>query len=80
MENRIDKKPILSDLRESGSIEQDADLVLLLYKNTFSISSKSEEQPPQLIELIIAKQRNGPIGTIKLKFDNKYTKFIDYTV
>ena len=80
VENRIDKKPILSDLRESGSIEQDADLVLLLYKNTFSISSKSEEQPPQLIELIIAKQRNGPIGTIKLKFDNKYTKFIDYTV
>ena len=78
VENRIDKKPILSDLRESGSIEQDADLVLLLYRNTYSISSKLEEQIPQLIELIIAKQRNGPTGTIKLQFDSKRTKFIDH--
>jgi replicative DNA helicase len=72
VENRIDKKPILSDLRESGSIEQDADLVLMLYKN------KSQFQTYQLIELIIAKQRNGPTGTIKLKFDEEQTKFFNY--
>ena len=75
VENRIDKKPILSDLRESGSIEQDADLVIFLYRNNYYISNQSEEQTSQLIELIVAKQRNGPTGTIKLKFDEKYTKF-----
>ena len=75
VENRIDKKPILSDLRESGSIEQDADLVILLYRNNYYISNQSEEQTSQLIELIVAKQRNGPTGTIKLKFDEQHTKF-----
>ena len=78
VENRIDKKPILSDLRESGSIEQDADVVLLLYRNTYSISSQLEEQTSESIELIVAKQRNGPIGTVKLKFDNKRTKFLNF--
>jgi len=79
VENRIDKKPILSDLRESGSIEQDADLVLMLYKSNAnnSLSSKEESTTSQLIELIIAKQRNGPIGTIKLKFDQEQTKFFN---
>ena len=72
VENRLNQKPILSDLRESGSIEQDADLVLMLYKN------KSLSQASQLTELIIAKQRNGPIGTIKLKFNEKQTKFSDF--
>ena len=72
VENRLNQKPILSDLRESGSIEQDADLVLMLYKN------KSSSQASQLTELIIAKQRNGPIGTIKLKFNEKQTKFSDF--
>lgn len=71
VENRMDKKPILSDLRESGSIEQDADLVLMLSKtNQSNLTSK-------IIELIIAKQRNGPIGTIKLNFDERRTKFFD---
>jgi replicative DNA helicase len=77
VENRIDKKPVLSDLKESGSIEQDADLVILLYRNNYYISSPSEEQTSQLIDLIIAKQRNGPTGTVKLKFDEKYTRFFD---
>ena len=75
VENRIDKRPVLSDLKESGSIEQDADLVILLYRNNYYFSSKSEEQTSKLIELIIAKQRNGPTGKIKLKFDEKCTKF-----
>jgi replicative DNA helicase len=77
VENRVDKKPILSDLRESGSIEQDADLVLMLYRNNYYNLKQSDEQISQLIELIIAKQRNGPIGTIKLKFDEKRTKFFN---
>jgi replicative DNA helicase len=77
VENRIDKKPVLSDLKESGSIEQDADLVILLYRNTSYLSSQSEHQSSQLLELIVAKQRNGPIGTVKLKFDEKCTRFFD---
>jgi replicative DNA helicase len=68
VENRLDKKPILSDLRESGSIEQDADLVLMLYK-------KVDNLDPNNIELIIAKQRNGPIGTVKLQFNERSNKF-----
>ena len=75
IENRIDKRPILSDLRESGSIEQDADLVLMLHRTRYSKPTISEEQTSQLIELIIAKQRNGSIGTVNLEFDEKCTKF-----
>jgi replicative DNA helicase len=82
VENRLDKKPILSDLRESGSIEQDADLVLMLYRNKYYTLRSDENQfqqnfEDQLIELIIAKQRNGPIGTVKLKFDEEQNKFFN---
>jgi replicative DNA helicase len=78
VENRIDKKPVLSDLRESGSIEQDADLVLMLYRN--QLSNKDNFSPlnnleSESIELILAKHRNGPTGTIKLQFDEKRMKF-----
>jgi replicative DNA helicase len=79
VENRIDKKPILSDLRESGSIEQDADLVLMLYRNKSYNPQQLNDQTDQLIELIIAKHRNGPIGTVKLKFDQQQTKFFNFT-
>ena len=75
VENRIDKKPILSDLRESGSLEQDADLVLMLYKQNLENFQQSSSQA---IELIIAKHRNGPTGSIKLKFNREQTKFLDY--
>lgn len=75
VENRIDKKPILSDLRESGSIEQDADLILMLYKNNLNNQSNFNLKNFQIIEVIIAKHRNGPTGHIKLKFDQKQTKF-----
>lgn len=78
VENRIDKKPILSDLRESGSIEQDADLVLMLYKNKEFQIKQNEIQNYYLTELIIAKQRNGPLGNIKLKFDPNKTKFLNF--
>ena len=73
VENRIDKKPILSDLRESGSIEQDADIVLMLHK-----SKPSNKTDYQLIDLIIEKQRNGPTGNIRLKFYEKRTKFFNF--
>ncbi|MCY7363483.1 MAG: replicative DNA helicase, partial [Ignavibacteria bacterium] len=75
VESRVDKKPILSDLRESGSIEQDADLVLMLYRNQYYSPKQSEYSILQPIELIVAKQRNGPIGTVKLDFEEKRTKF-----
>ena len=72
VETRINKRPILSDLRESGSIEQDADLVLMLYRDSYYNSTNINSE---LAEVIIAKQRNGPLGTIKLKFDDKHTDF-----
>jgi replicative DNA helicase len=81
VENRVDKKPVLSDLRESGSIEQDADLVLMLYRN--QVLKKEDlnlpEQPDsEQIELIVAKHRNGPTGIIKLRFDEKRMRFSNF--
>jgi replicative DNA helicase len=78
VENRVDKKPVLSDLRESGSIEQDADLVLMLYRNQLSRSdslNSSQNFETDYIELILAKHRNGPTGVIQLQFDEKRMKF-----
>ena len=73
----MDQKPILSDLRESGSIEQDADLVLMLYNNRSNNLKSSDDSKFHLIELIIAKQRNGPIGMVNLNFDKTRTKFFN---
>ena len=75
VENRFNKRPILSDLKESGSIEQDADLVLMLYRDSYYNESITENDTT---ELIVAKHRNGSIGTIKLNFDAKFTKFKNY--
>ena len=77
VENRVDKKPILSDLRESGSLEQDADLVLMLYRTKINMESKLNSKTSQIIELILAKQRNGPTGTVRLKFSKDQTKFFN---
>ena len=74
-EQRPDKRPILSDLRESGAIEQDADLVGFLYRDEYYHGDESEE--PGIAELIIGKHRNGPIGTVKLAFLSHYPKFAD---
>jgi replicative DNA helicase len=79
VENRVDKKPILADLRESGSIEQDADLVLMLYRNDLK-QNEDNDSDYSSTELIIAKQRNGPIGNVKLKFDEKRTKFFNFNL
>ena len=78
VENRINKRPILSDLRESGSIEQDADLVLMLYRESYYNSKLSLSENKNLVELIITKHRNGPVGLIQLEFDLKHTKFLNY--
>ena len=77
VENRVTKRPILSDLRESGSIEQDADLVVMLYRESYYNSKIHVDERADLTELIIAKQRNGPIGTVQLEFDAKHTKFLN---
>lgn len=75
-----DKRPQLSDLRESGSIEQDADIVMFLYRpEYYKITVDEDGMPTQgLGEVIIAKHRNGSTGTVKLKFVGKYTKFSDF--
>jgi replicative DNA helicase len=72
VETRINKRPLLSDLRESGSIEQDADLVLMLFRENYYNFKKEQED---LAEIIVAKHRNGPIGTIQLKFNAEFIKF-----
>lgn len=77
LETRINKRPILSDLRESGSIEQDADLVLMLYRDDYY---NLLDNPNNIAEVIIAKHRNGPIGTISLNFDSQFTRFTNLTV
>jgi replicative DNA helicase len=75
-----DKRPQLSDLRESGSIEQDADIVMFLYRpEYYKITQDEEGLPTQgMAEVIVAKHRNGSLDTVKLKFIGKYTKFADF--
>jgi replicative DNA helicase len=77
IDSRLDQKPMLSDLRDSGSIEQDADLVLMLYKNNQNLIGNLNPGS-SIVDLSIAKQRNGPIGTLRLLFNESLTKFEDY--
>lgn len=74
-EGRDGHRPRMSDLRESGSIEQDADVVMLLHREDYYRQTEPDFVPDNIAEVIIAKQRNGPTGTIKLTFDNKTTTF-----
>ena len=91
VEQRDDKKPQLSDLRESGSIEQDADVVMFVYRQSYYLKSKEPRaatvehaewqakmnEVSHLADLIISKQRHGPTGTVKVEFEGIYTKFKD---
>lgn len=79
IDQRGDKRPMLSDLRESGSIEQDADIVMFLDRSTSEAEAESDKRPDLgEAELIVAKHRNGPTRDIKLAFNGDYTKFTDY--
>jgi replicative DNA helicase len=92
VEQREDKRPQLSDLRESGSIEQDADVVLFVYREEYYVSrSEPREGTPEhltwqdemdrtmgMAEVIVAKQRHGPVGTVKMQFTGEFTRFSDY--
>jgi replicative DNA helicase len=105
VENRDNKRPMLADLRESGSIEQDADIVMFIYRDEYYLEKDMPAQKPEensekfaarydewqkrleaahnVAEVIIAKQRHGPIGTIKLHFEGEFTRFSNlqnYTV
>ena len=81
VESRTDKRPMLSDLRESGSIEQDADIVMFIYRDEYYKNANEDEDASEKAankgeaEIIIAKHRNGPVGTVKLLFQGSITKF-----
>lgn len=72
VETRTNKRPLLSDLRESGSIEQDADIVMMLYRDSYYNQNSQEKN---IFEIILSKHRNGPLGVAKLKFDPQYLHF-----
>ena len=75
VESRQDKRPMLSDLRESGALEQDADIVMFLYRDSYYNRDKQNSSEREDVELNLAKHRNGDVGSIKLAFEKEYNAF-----
>ncbi len=75
-EGRTDKRPMLSDLRDSGAIEQDADTVIFLYRSEYYKTGEDSSQDTNIAEIIIAKNRHGSVGTVEMGWNGKFTKFV----